>query len=199
MNQHLRPTRLSNAIEQVVDDELVVYNLDTDGVHLLNPTVAAVWRHCNGSLTIPELGDAVGFDTDIVWVALTELEGAGLLQDHLEAPPRHLSRRQLMKRIAIGAVAIPVVTSIVAPTAAAAASGPCVPNGGSCASPGQCCSGVCSGGVCTSQPSCIPGRSCFYRPRLRDWYLHSLAAPQRRPTVRLPLIARALRSRTCAN
>lgn len=148
MRNDIRPTRVSEVIEQPVDDDIVVYGLSNDDVHLLNATSAAVWRRCDGESTVDEitasvaeeLGAPVG--TDVVWAALAELDRAGLLVDHIEAPTR-LSRRQLMKRLAIAAVAVPVVTSIVAPTAAAAASS-CTPNGSSCSLSSDCCSGFCN-------------------------------------------------------
>ena len=149
MRNDIRPTRVSEVIEQPVDDEIVVYGLERDDVHLLNSTTAAVWRRCDGQSTIDEITAMVG-DADIVWAALVELDRAGLLVEHVE-PPSRLSRRQLMKRMAIAAVAVPVVTSIVAPTAAAAASN-CVPNGGNCGQSSECCSGFCTGATET----CIP-------------------------------------------
>jgi hypothetical protein len=43
-------------------------------------------------------------------------------------------------------VAVPLITSIVAPTAAEAAS--CFGSGHSCASSSQCCSGICNSNAC---------------------------------------------------
>lgn len=147
MQKSHRPTRVREVIEQSVDDEVVVYRLADDEVHLLNSTTAAVWRHCDGESTIDDIAARVGLelgspiDNEVVWAALAELDRAGLLVDHVDAP-RGLSRRQLMKRLAVAAVAIPVVTSIVAPSAAAAASG-CAPDRTPCSSDTECCSTVC--------------------------------------------------------
>lgn len=161
------PMRLSSVIEQVVDDELVVYHLDNEQVHLLNRTTAAVWRHCDGTNSVAALADAVGrdlgttVDDDIVWAALAELDRAGLLDQPLRPGATSISRRQLVKRLALGAVAVPVVTSILAPTAAAAASVGCLPDDSPCTSGTECCSGICDG-VCTSggPPGCVSNADC---------------------------------------
>ena len=150
-----RPERAAEIIEQIVDDELVIYNLTNDDVHLLNATTAAVWRLCDGTHTVDAIAAATGFDTDIVWIALRELDRSHLLLESIDDRGNRISRRQLMRRVAIGAIALPVVTSIVAPTAAAAASN-CTPDGAGCAADAECCGGsTCDGGFCTP-----PGVGC---------------------------------------
>ena len=136
MGNDFRPARIVEVVEQPVEDELVVYRLETDDVHLLNSTTTAVWRHCDGGSTVNELAVLVSadlgkpVDADVVMAALAELDQAGLLVDHVVSPTR-ISRRLLMKRVGIAAVALPIVTSIAAPTAAAAAS--------TCTAAGQPC------------------------------------------------------------
>ena len=150
MTNEFRPTRITEVVEQPVEDEIVVYRLETDDVHLLNSTTTAVWRHCDGASTVNELAVLASsdlgkpVDADVVLAALDELDRAGLPVDHVDASGG-LSRRQLMKRVAIAAVALPIVTSIAAPTAAAAAS--------NCAAATQ---------PCNTQigPLCCPGLQC---------------------------------------
>src|SRR5258705_7596001 len=58
-----------------------------------------------------------------------------------------LTRRQMVRTLGIAAViAVPVVTSIVVPTAQAATS--CTSTGQPCTQSINCCSGLCSGGTC---------------------------------------------------
>jgi hypothetical protein len=58
-----------------------------------------------------------------------------------------VTRRELIRRLGLAAAAsLPLVTSIVAPTPAQAAS--CLPSGQPCTSSLQCCSAVCAGGAC---------------------------------------------------
>ena len=76
-------TRIVEVVEQVVEDEVIVYNLETYDVHLLNATTTAVWRHCDGGSTVNELvvlaaGDlGKPIDADLVLAALAELDRAG--------------------------------------------------------------------------------------------------------------------------
>jgi hypothetical protein len=87
---------------------------------------------------------------EFVWLALEQLGGDGLLEARVRRPPAlaGLSRRELIRRVGLAAVALPAVASIVAPTPADAAS--CLPQGAACNETAQCCGGlVCAGNVCT--------------------------------------------------
>jgi hypothetical protein len=165
------------AVEEL-DGELLIYDLDRDKAHALNPESALVWRSCDGQRSVEEIAAIVAPDADpvarleIVWLALKQLDQRRLLLGSRDAPP-DVSRRDLMRKAAMtGAVvlAIPVVRSIVAPTAAQAAS--CLPPGSPCTTTVQCCSGLCSGGFCVGssrplqevtrpdgrrlEPACLP-------------------------------------------
>ncbi len=82
-------------------------------------------------------------DETVVLLALDQLADAHLLVE-AEVPAEPLSRRVALRRIGVAAaVVLPLVTSIVAPTAAQAVS--CLHNGQPCVVNGQCCSGICLG------------------------------------------------------
>jgi hypothetical protein len=90
---------------------------------------------------------------DLVWLALDQLRKSKLLADDPEVTAqltrRSISRREIIRRIGVGAVvALPLITSLVAPTPAQAAT--CVPSGQPCTTSAQCCSGLCQGspGTC---------------------------------------------------
>jgi hypothetical protein len=129
-------------------DEVLVYDLDRHKAHCLNKTAALVWNRCDGKTSVAELTqkleDEVGapVDEQLVWLALDQLGRIRLLQQET-APARTagLSRRELIKRAGIGAaIALPIVTSIIAPTPAQAGT--------------QCSAVVCAAGnVCP--PGCI--------------------------------------------
>lgn len=124
-------------VVEEVFDELVIYDLERHKTHSLNPTAAAVWRMCDGQ-TPPEvmaerLSLQAGLPDDhaesLVWLSLAQMEKALLLQTNLQRPPVHggLTRRQLLARLGIAA-ALPVIYTLVAPTAAKAVScGNCPP------------------------------------------------------------------------
>jgi hypothetical protein len=116
-----------------MDDELVVYDERDDTVHHLNETTAAVWRLCDGSRDIEALRQEVSRDSksdlplEIVVEAIALLDAASLLlgppsdAEQSQEGVRRLSRRQLLIRMGVAAATIPVITTIVAPTPAAAA------------------------------------------------------------------------------
>ena len=134
-------------------DEILIYDLERHKAHCLNPSAAAVWRSVNGSNTTTEivkllqkdLGEQI--DDSFVQLALERLARRHLLEEPSASLAKTVfpTRRQVMKRVGL-AVALPLVTSILAPTAAQAAS--CLGSGSNCSSSSQCCSGICAAGGC---------------------------------------------------
>jgi hypothetical protein len=85
-------------------------------------------------------------------LALRHLEKINLLEGGLSLPPQlaGLSRREMMRALGIAAaVAVPLVTSVVAPTAAEAAT--CLPKNATCSTTIRCCSVL---GCDTSKNKC---------------------------------------------
>ena len=116
-----------------LSDEVVLYDKGTSKAHCLNQTAAAVWKLCNGERSVAEIARGlqqilpVPGDEGLVWIALCQLSKSGLLQN--EIPPLIkrdvLSRRELVRRMGIAAtMALPIATSILVPTPAAAVSPP---------------------------------------------------------------------------
>ena len=143
-----------------VADELLVYDLDRYKAHCLNSTAALVWRQCDGRTSVPEITRAlniaygVTLDNDVVWFALEQLERAQLIQIDVKYERRtdaaKLTRRELIKRAGAAAAGLPLVSSIVTPTAVEAAT--CRSPGSGCGPDGPnstCCSGTCVLGLCT--------------------------------------------------
>ena len=143
----------------VVDDlpdEVLVYDLDRHQAHCLNHTAALVWRCCDGQSAPADIARRLTAELDlpitedIVLLALAQLESQHLLEHSAEQPAQFavLSRRQMVRRLGLAAaIAVPVVTSIVAPTAVQAAT--CTPPGASCSPTIACCSVLgCVNGTC---------------------------------------------------
>ena len=135
-------------------DEVLVYDRERNVGHCLNATAAAAWKLCDGKKSTSELANiltqrlATPVDESVVLLAIEQLSKARLLVEW-EKPVRRTSRREAIRTIGIaGAIALPLVTSLVAPTPARAAS--CLANGRPCVSNAQCCSGHCgvSSGHC---------------------------------------------------
>ena len=148
--------RTEGLVVHELSDEVLVYDQDRDKAHCLNQTAALVWKYCDGKTTVTSMAQQLGrdlkterVDEKIVWYALNQL-GKNHLFEETVAPPAVLagmSRREMVRVLSVAAVvAVPLVTSIIAPTPAQAST--CLNSGQVCTSSAQCCSGICSGGTC---------------------------------------------------
>jgi hypothetical protein len=155
-DQLIPEARREGLVVQELSGEVLVYDRDRNKAHCLNRTAALVWSHCDGNSSVAEMARAIEKETnapvdeDLIWLGVEQLSKTHLLQERARMPEHKtgLSRREVMRRIGLtAAVALPVVTSIVAPTAAQAAN--CIPSGQGCTTPAQCCSGLCPAGTCT--------------------------------------------------
>ena len=143
-------------IMEDLQGEVLVYDCERDKAHCLNQTAALVWKYCDGRTTVTSIARQLEcdlklnrVDEKIVWYALDQLSKDHLLEQS-SVPPAMLgglTRRQMVRTLGVAAViAVPLVTSIVVPTAQANTS--CVSSGGSWQISAQCCSGVCNAGTC---------------------------------------------------
>jgi hypothetical protein len=147
--------REEGLIVREVDGETLVYDRRRHKAHCLNRAAALVWRQCDGTTSVADLAKLlhehlqIPADEAVVWLALDRLARAHLLAERVErAEPERFSRRDLARKLGIATVAVPVVMTILAPTAAAAAS-PC---GGRA---------PCHGKVCPPLLRCKPHRGGF--------------------------------------
>src|SRR5713226_650550 len=129
--KRITPARLPMMRKQrlIVDelpDEVLVYDLDRHKAHCLNSTAALVWRRCDGKTRPAEIARRVQskldqpFNEDLVWLALRQLNKIHLLAEPVGLPPRlaGMSRREMVRTLGIAAVvAVPLITSVVSPTA----------------------------------------------------------------------------------
>jgi Coenzyme PQQ synthesis protein D (PqqD) len=160
-SERLTPVaRREGLVIQKLDDEVLVYDLERHRAHCLNLAAAAIWEQCDGQTSVPEIVKRLqaavdpAIDEAIVLHGLGQLSRRRLLQQRIARGP-DLSRREALRRFSVAAaIGLPVVASILAPTAAEAVS--CVGAGGSCGGPGlPCCTGCgCIGGVCLG--TCAP-------------------------------------------
>jgi hypothetical protein len=155
--------RESQLLVEELEDELLVYDLAADRAHRLNETAAAIFRHADGNRSIADLVDVLSeqvgvlADEDLVLITLDGLAAASLVEDYEPRATKdaRLSRRRFIARVgAIGAAAtvLPVVHSIIAPTAAQAQTP---------------CEGIEFYGYCYEEPP-VPRRRDFER-RLREY------------------------------
>lgn len=180
----LPKARIEKLVVRELPDEVLVYDLKTDKAHCLNQSASLTWKHCDGKTTVADMTSILTaalktqVDEDTIWLALKQLGKARLLEDQLVTPMEksRLTRREVIRKLGLGAaIAVPVVMSIVAPTAVSAAT--CTVNGKSCSPNGtnsKCCSTCCvtncvakgtiaNGSPCTQPCQCSSG-SCQNTP-----------------------------------
>ena len=122
--------RTQDIVTQDSGSELLIYDLKTNTAMSLNETSARIWRSCNGKRKAADIcsylkeSDGVHVNEDLVLLALRQLSDADLLAAKMSESdkPEGVSRRKLLRQIGAGAtVALPIILSIVAPQASAAA------------------------------------------------------------------------------
>jgi len=175
--KELRPqARSHNLVTRELPDEELVYDLKNNQAHCLNKLAAAVWKQCDGHQTIAEIASLLEQETgttvseQAVNVALYQLNKANLLDPQVGWAPEKPNqlRRDILRRIGLGAAVLPLVTSIIAPTIAQAMS--CGdpnnnarqnPVGCSCQSQNDCADECCGfGDICVTTRSVPVGGSC---------------------------------------
>jgi hypothetical protein len=126
--------RSHGLIVETLDDEVLVFDQETQQCHVLNRTAAAVWRRCDGRSGVTALavaaadGSGLPARPEIAALALDQLGQARLLESSQDVKPgARVSRRAVIQRLGLAAglaALLPAVESIVAPRAAEAQSGP---------------------------------------------------------------------------
>ncbi len=151
--QGVPEARKDGLVVQYLSDEVLIYDQRRHKGHCLNQTAALVWKHCDGKTSASEMAQLLERELktpvkeEVVWLALEQLGKTHLLSKRVTLAQQGMTRREVMKRMGLAAaVALPVVTSIVAPTAVQAAT--CKNSGQPCSTSSECCSGLCSGGKC---------------------------------------------------
>ncbi len=168
--------RQSDIVVQQSGDETLIYDLKTNKAVCLNDTSAAVWKLCNGKRNVSEISDELSvkfkapITQELVMLALNQLGKDGMLKN-IDTPTyfEGLSRREVIAKIGFGSlVALPMISTLVAPRAANAQScysGVMIPSGNlppatpmSCASKSPChlyCQQDCCNGATDSHITCV--------------------------------------------
>lgn len=145
-------SRTSNLVVQEYEKEILVYDLTEHRAMSLNETSARVWRSCDGKRSVSDIAAEVG-DEGITLLALSELKKANLVDSGSPelAKFESMPRREAIKRIGMSSlIALPIIASLAAPTAAqtGSACGQATgrPANCACTADSQCASGNCIGG-----------------------------------------------------
>lgn len=122
--------RSGELVFQEMDGEVLLYDVNIHKSYCLNETAALVWKNCDGKTPVAEFAKKNGLPEEMVLLALEQFDKENLLAEKFESPLPNdrVSRRRVLTAMGAMAVALPVVASLVAPTAAMAQSA-CTPNG----------------------------------------------------------------------
>jgi hypothetical protein len=186
--------RTENLVVQELPHELLIYDLKKDRALCLNETSRLILDECKGENSIDQaiinlsgkLKNQVS--EEMIWMVVEQFKKFDLLKNDYQLPVQttKLTRRKILQSAAALGLALPVITSLVAPMAVNAQSGTCVMiNGGTCSFQplgfddccpggtcisdivlGRICVGCTSGGFCSTSntgngPFCCPGQTCF--------------------------------------
>lgn len=162
-------SRNQDLVIQELKKEVLIYDLKINKAYCLNETSALVWNACDGSRSVAEISTIIGkqtnkaFGEDLVWLAVDQFKQDNLLDnsDQIISDFNGLSRREAIKKAGLASmIALPVIASLLAPSAVMAQSGSCagtvsdIPCG---ASTNTGFFGDCNACL-ASLPSCCPGQ-----------------------------------------
>lgn len=157
--ESFRPAaRTSGLLVEHLGDETIIYDTERKEAHCLSPLAALVFAHCDGATSIAEMTKLINARGESAYTTANVVEAVGQLEarELLAPAPNGTSRREMLRRVAAtgaAAAALPLITSIVAPTAALA-SGTCnvgavCSNDSDCGAKFPSGGGTCSCGPCT--------------------------------------------------
>src|SRR6476620_10488047 len=87
--------RQANLVVTELQNEVLLYDLDTDQASCLNPTAALVWKFADGESSVDEIAARMTaelhspVDARIVWYAVDQLGKKNLLRDKVTVPPQY--------------------------------------------------------------------------------------------------------------
>lgn len=118
---YLPQARTSNIVVQDFDKEVLIYDLQQHRALCLNQTSAFVWQKCDGKTTFDELKKLSGnkFNDDLILLTLSLLQKENLLEELVSDTTlkAELSRRGMIAKYGTLAIALPMISSLIAPTA----------------------------------------------------------------------------------
>lgn len=152
-NKKLPQLRTQNLVITELEEESLIYDLDVNKAFCLNETARLVMNQCDGTKSVDQALGIINrqlktkMSADMVWLVVSQLKDANFIEKDYEIPiqTNRVSRRKILNAAASLGVALPIITSLIVPTALHAQS--------SCLTQNQMCgSGL---GVCCPNLNCI--------------------------------------------
>ncbi|MGI8470411.1 MAG: PqqD family protein [Pyrinomonadaceae bacterium] len=148
----LPKARNKDIVVQNLAKEILVYDLNTNKAYNLNETSAIIYQACDGETLLDEFKAKNNFTDDIIFLVLNDLRQEDLIEksDDFVSSFNGMNRREVIRKIGLSSmISLPVIASLIAPTAAQAQSGVVncagLPGGSACNPPagGHCCGSTC--------------------------------------------------------
>jgi hypothetical protein len=144
--------RTANLVVKELPQEILIYDLQKNKAFCLNETARLIMDQCDGKTSVDE---AAGYlhrklkanvSEEMIWMVVEQLQNADFIEKDYEIPIQttRVTRRKILQSAAALGIALPMITSLVAPTAAHAQSS-CLQIEEECnieASPSGCCTGL---------------------------------------------------------
>ncbi len=149
--------KTDNLVVQNLNNEILIYNLVENTAFCLNHTSATVYQACDGKTSFNELKANPRFPEDLIYLTLSELARNGFIEipSNYFSPLNGISRREAVKKVGLATmIALPVITHVVVPSAANAASG-CLPLSTICTFDEGLQAGCCDGLRCDGSSTCV--------------------------------------------
>lgn len=138
----------TNVLIQDLEKELLLYDLSRNKAFCLNETSRLIWNLCDGENSAKDISRKLSVQLktnvseELIWLALDKLKSEQLLDNHQEFEINFsgLSRREVIRKVGLSTiVALPFVSAIIAPAAAAAQSQAVCITGTFCSCPEPLC------------------------------------------------------------
>jgi len=151
--------RREGLVVERLGDEVLIFDESSSRGHCLSVDAGRVWDLCDGTRSVSDLGRELSLSADDVEAALSQLDECALLA---AGPAGGYSRRELSKKAAKVALAVPVIYSLsVSPAAAtpfACSQVSCDVAGGSTDRDNFCKTNV----NCRSASTCSNSKMCVF-------------------------------------
>lgn len=123
MTNTLPSAKTENIVIQSLEGELLIYDLIKNNAYCLNETAAAVYKACDGATTFESLKAQNNFTDELIFLALDNLNREDLITGDFVPSPNGMNRREIIRILGkTSLLAMPIISSIAAPTPAMAAS-----------------------------------------------------------------------------
>lgn len=158
----LPKTRNNDFVVQETANELLLYDLISNRAFCLNETAAIIFNACNGETSFAEINQKHDFTDELILLTLDGLKKENLLDEKFVSPFDRVKRREAIRKIGLATmITLPLISSVIAPTAVNAQSLGAGALYSVCSSPIDCgagapnCIDIESGSQFGSQRCCI--------------------------------------------